>query len=162
MYKLIILSPSAGGKSSLMRYLREYTDLIIAEMDEELVKLNNNEWPLDDNYRNSTLVPQVSRKIISMDKVVYLSSYLPEVFAKQAKQKGFTIALIEVSLEQLQQRNKKRMSEEKYESVAQYFDMQLNGIRKLADKGLIDKILDGHKSTEDIAEELIELVSSRK
>lgn len=146
----------------MMRHLRKQTGLVIAEMDEELVKLNNNEWPFDDNHRNSVLVPQVSKKILDMDKVVYLSSYLPEEFAKQAKQKGFTIALLEVSLEQLERRNKKRMAEEKYESVAQYFDMQLNGFRKLVDKGLVDKIIDGHKPTKDIAEEITELADSRK
>jgi guanylate kinase len=35
MPKIIILAPSAGGKSTLMRYLREHTKLNVREMDEE-------------------------------------------------------------------------------------------------------------------------------
>ena len=40
-YKIIVLAPSCGAKSSLMRYLREHTDLQIAETDEEVMKANN-------------------------------------------------------------------------------------------------------------------------
>ncbi len=39
-YKIMILAPSAGGKSTLTRYLREHTDLHVAETDEEVVKAN--------------------------------------------------------------------------------------------------------------------------
>jgi len=39
----MILAPSAGGKSKLMRYLREHSDLQVAETDEEVTKANNGE-----------------------------------------------------------------------------------------------------------------------
>jgi hypothetical protein len=46
------------------------------------------------------------------------------------------------------------MREEKYRSVAAYFDMQLNGFKRLKDKGLIEKTIDGHKTTKEIADEI--------
>ena len=159
MYKLIIVGASTSGKSTLMRYLRQHTDLVVAEMDEEIVKLNKGKWPTDDDYRNTVLVPKITREIIGMDEVVYISSYVPDELAKEAKHKGFTIVLLEVSLEQLKTRNAKRMREEKYRSVAAYFDMQLNGFKHLKDKGLIEKTIDGHKTTKEIADEISEIAT---
>ena len=49
-YKIIILAPSCGGKSSLMRYLREHTDLHIVETDEEVMKANNDVWPVFEGF----------------------------------------------------------------------------------------------------------------
>jgi guanylate kinase len=157
MYKIIIIAASTGGKSTLMRYLRKHTDLVIAEMDEELVKINNGKWPFDDRYKNSVLVPKVTNKIIKSDKVVYLSSYVPDELAQKAKDNGFTIVLLDVSLEQLKQRDAIRIAEESYESVSRYFDMQLKGFERLKKKGLIDKTIDGHQSTKEIAEEIVRL-----
>jgi len=157
MYKIIVIGASTGGKSTLMRYLRQHTDLVVAEMDEEIVKLNGNKWPTDDDYRNTVLVPKITKEIIDKDKVIYISSYVPDELAEEAKRKGFVIVLLEVSLEQLKERNAKRMVEEGYESVATYFDVQLNGFKQLKEKGLIDKTIDGHRSTEMIAEEIVKL-----
>ncbi len=157
MYKIIVIGASTGGKSTFMRYLRQHTDLVVAEMDEEIVKLNGNKWPTDDDYRNTVLVPKITKEIIDKDKVIYISSYVPDELAEEAKRKGFVIVLLEVSLEQLKERNAKRMVEEGYESVATYFDVQLNGFKQLKEKGLIDKTIDGHRSTEMIAEEIVKL-----
>ncbi|HUD06604.1 MAG TPA: hypothetical protein VMR34_01835 [Candidatus Saccharimonadales bacterium] len=73
--KLIVLAPSLGGKSTLMRYLREHTDLVIAEMDEEVMKANNNTWPTDDDYKNKILVPKIVKEIIKKDKVIVMVQY---------------------------------------------------------------------------------------
>jgi len=159
MYKLIIVGASTSGKSTLMRYLRQHTDLVVAEMDEEIVKLNKGRWPTDDDYRNTVLVPKITEKIIGMDEVVYISSYVPDELVKKAKRKGFKIALLEVGLEQLKARNTKRMLEEKYETVAIYFDMQLSGFERLKNKDLIDKIIDGHKTTKEIADEILAIAT---
>ena len=135
MYKLIIIGASAGGKSTLMRYLRQHTDLVVVEMDEEIVKLNDNKWPTDDRYRNTVLVPKITKKIIGMDKVIYISSYVPDGLAEEAKHNGFIIVLLDVGFEQLKERNDKRMAGKGYESVAIYFDMQLDGFKRLKQKG---------------------------
>ncbi len=75
-YKIIVLAPSCGGKSSLMRYLREHTDLQIAETDEEVMKANNDVWP-DNDFKNQVLVPQTTKEIISRKNVIYFASYIP-------------------------------------------------------------------------------------
>ncbi len=92
-YKLLILAPSAGGKSTLLRYLREHTDLNIAETDEEVMKANMGEWP-DDKLKNEILVPQTTKEIISRPAVVYFASYIPEELIKSARSNGFRIILL--------------------------------------------------------------------
>lgn len=54
-YKIIILAPSAGRKSTLMQHLREHSKLKVAETDEEVTKANNGVWP-DDEYKNNVLI----------------------------------------------------------------------------------------------------------
>lgn len=156
-YQLIVLGASAGGKSTLMRYLREHTNLRVIEMDEEIIKTTDGKWPTDDNYRNTVLIPQITSKILEKDGVVYLSSYVPEEYVKKAKRKGFILILLDVSREELVVRDKKRIAEEKYESVARYFDMQLEGFEKLKKEKLIDEIIDAHKSTATISAKIQEL-----
>ncbi len=67
---------------------------------------------------------------------------------------------MDVSRDQLKERDAKLMVEEKYESVASYFDIRLKGFAKLKDKGLIDKVIDGHRSTEEIAQDIVQLVKN--
>ncbi len=107
-YKLIILAPSCGGKSSLMRYLREHTDLHIAETDEEVMKANNDVWP-DDELKNKVLVPKTTNEIITRENVIYFASYIPTELLQKAKKKGFKIIVLETPLEVLNKRNTNRM-----------------------------------------------------
>jgi len=149
-YKLIILSASCGGKSSLMRYFREHTDFHIAETDEEVMKANNDVWP-DNELKNKVLVPKTTNEIISRDNVIYFASYIPTDLLSKAKSKGFKIILLDVPLEVLNIRNKKRMEEEGYDDVSQWFEGQLNNFEELKKDGIIDVTINGNSSTADVA-----------
>ena len=94
--QLIVLAPSAGGKSTLMRYLRENTDLQVFEMDEEVMRANENKWPEDNKYKDKVLVPRIVKGILQKPEAVYLASYVPEELLEEAHAKGFQIALINV------------------------------------------------------------------
>ena len=78
MYKIIVIGASTGDKSTLMRYLRQHTDLVVAEMDEEIVKLNGNKWPTDDDYRNTVLVPKITKEIIDKEAKRYFVVFNPK------------------------------------------------------------------------------------
>lgn len=156
-YKLIILVPSAGGKSTLMRYLREHTDFDIAEMDEEVMKANNNTWPSDNKYKDKVLVPRVVKNIINKKQIIYLASYIPTNLLKQAKKAGFKIILLDIGKEELQKRNKKRMQKEKYEDASQWFSMQLDDYKKLQAEGIVDTVLDGAETLSEIAKKIINI-----
>ena len=149
-YKLIILSASCGGKSSLMRYFREHTDFHIAETDEEVMKANNDVWQ-DNELKNKVLVPKTTNEIISRDNVIYFASYIPTDLLRKAKSKGFKIILLDVPLEVLNIRNKKRMEEEGYDDVSQWFEGQLNNFEELKKDGIIDVTINGNSSIADVA-----------
>jgi dephospho-CoA kinase len=158
--KLLILAPSAGGKSTLMRYLREHTKLKIAETDEEVMKANNDVWP-DDKLKNEILVPQTTKEIISRPEVVYFASYIPDEQLKEARDKGFKTILLDLTIEQLAERNKKRMSTENYQDATPWLQLQLDTFKRLQKEGLVDEVIDGNQSVEDLAKQIQELSTSQ-
>lgn len=155
MTKLIVLAPSAGGKSTLMRYLRQDEKLNVREMDEEVMKANNNKWPNDNAYKDKILVPKVVSEIIAESEVIYLASYVPDEQLKLARDRGFKIVLLGIPLEELKLRNKKRMEIEGYDDATSWLQMQLDAFRRLQDQGLIDAVINGQNSTEKIAQKIL-------
>lgn len=153
-YKLLVLAPSAGGKSTLMRYLREHTDLLVAETDEEVMKANNDIWP-DNELKNTILIPQTTKEIIARKAVVYLASYLPDELIKLARSNGFKVILLELTIDQLQRRNKQRMQVEDYQDAAPWIRMQLDNFTNLKEAGLIDKVIDGNQAVEALAQKIV-------
>ena len=151
MSKLILLAPSAGGKSTLMRYMRENTDFNLREMDEEVLKENDNKWPDDNDYKDRVLVPRIVKKIIGEDDVLYLASYVPEELLVKARNSGFRVLLIDISKEELDRRNKERTDDEHYADASPWLQLQLDTFDKLKNKGLVDETIDGHSSTKEIA-----------
>lgn len=157
-YKLIILAPSTGGKSTLTRNLREHAGLHIAETDEEVMKANNNTWP-DDKLKNEVLVPQTTKEIISLGSVIYFASYLPDNMIIQARDKGFKIILLKLNLDVLIQRNNERMNVENYQDATPWFKMQLDNFNHLYAKGLIDITIDGEQSVEKLTKQIADLAA---
>ena len=152
-YKLIILAPSCGGKSSLMRYLREHTDLHIAETDEEVMKANDGVWP-DDELKNKVLVPKTTNEIITRENVIYFASYIPTELLQKAKEKDFRIIVLETPLEVLNKRNTNRIKIEGYDDVSQWFKGQLDNYQSLAENQIIDQEVNGNQTVEKVAVEV--------
>ena len=151
-YKLIILAPSCGGKSSLMRYLREHTGLHIAETDEEVMKANDGVWP-DNELKNKVLVPKTTNEIITRENVIYFASYIPTELLQKAKEKGFKIITLGIPLEVLEKRNEKRMKAEGYDDVSQWFKGQLDNYQSLAENHIVDQVVNGNQTVEKVADE---------
>jgi len=151
-YKLLVLAPSAGGKSTLMRYLRKNSDLVVVEIDEEIMKANNNTWPTDEEYNK--LIPQITAEVISRENIIFFMKDIPIELVKQAKQSGFKVVLLKLTLEQLLGRNKNRMLEEGYEDASMWFKDQLEELDIIGQEGLVDMIIDGNLDTEEIAKEI--------
>ena len=156
-YKLIILAPSAGGKSTLMRYMREHTGLHIAETDEEVMKANDGVWP-DDELKNKVLVPKTTNEIITRENVIYFASYIPTELLQKAKKKGFKIIVLETPLEVLNKRNTNRMKVEGYDDVSQWFKGQLDNYQSLAEKHIVDQEVNGNQTVEKVAAEIKSLI----
>lgn len=158
--KLIILAPSTGGKSTLMRYLREHSpELPIYEIDEEIMKENGNEWPKDNKHKDKALIPRISKRIIELDEAIFFASYVPDELLREAKTKGFKIIVLDLSLDELKRRNKQRMEEEAYDDSSSWLELQRNTNLRLIEDGIAELVIDGHKSIEGIAEEICLLSS---
>ena len=157
--RLIILAPSAGGKSTLMRYLRDNSDLPVFEMDEEVMRANGNEWPRDNDYKDKVLVPQIVKNILEKPRVVYLASYIPEDLLEIARTKGFKVILIAVSVDELLKRNNKRIEQENYDDSSPWIEGQLKTYKGLVEKGLVDVSINGEQDIKTIADEIITLFS---
>ena len=155
-YKLLILVPSAGGKSTLMRDLRAHTTLHIAETDEEVMKANNNVWP-NDGLKNNVLVPQTTKEIIARNSVIYFASYIPVELIKEARANGFRVIVLEVNMKTLLKRNKQRMSTENYQDATPWFRMQLENYEQLKNAGLIDGVIDGIQPVEVLTRQIAAL-----
>ena len=140
----------------MMRYLREHTELHIAETDEEVMRANDSVWP-DDDLKNKVLIPKTTNEILSRENVIYFASYIPAELIRKAKRQDFKIIVLEIPLEELLKRDNKRMVEENYESVSQWFAGQLDNFQDLEKQSLVDQIIDGHKPIEQLAEEIIDL-----
>lgn len=151
MMKIILLAPSNGGKSTLMRFMRKHTELNILEMDEEVMKENGDKWPADNNYKDLVLVPKIVERILDEDNVLYMASYVPEELLIRARVSRFKVLLLDVSIEELNRRNKQRMTTEDYADASPWLRLQLDTFNKLKDKELIDMVIDGGSSTKDIA-----------
>ena len=136
-----------------MRYLREHTDLHIAETDEEVMKANNGVWP-DNELKNKVLVPKTTNEIITRENVIYFASYIPTELLQKAKEEGFKIITLGIPLEVLEQRNEKRMKAEGYDDVSQWFKGQLDNYQSLTENNIVDQEVNGNQTVEKVADEV--------
>lgn len=139
-----------------MRYLRDCSNLEIAETDEEVMKANGDVWP-DDGLKNTVLIPQTTKQVIKRESIVYLASYIPEELIKTARDEGFIIVLLDLMLDTLKERNQQRMSTESYADATPWLQMQLNDFARLLKSGLIDVVIDGNQPVEVLAKDIVRL-----
>ena len=132
----------------------------VVETDEEVMRANNGEWP-DDEYKNNVLIPKTTKDVIVLKNVVYLMKDIPEELLRKAKANGFKAYILKLTIDQLNQRNAKRIKEEGYDNANQWFECQLEYLDKLGQSNLIDGYIDGNLPTAEIANEIIAIVSNQ-
>ena len=154
---ILVLAPSVGGKSTLMRYLRDATDLKIAEIDEELLASNNNVWP-DSDLIHSKLIPEIMRRMARSHYDIFFSKDTPAELVSEVKASGVKVVVLNLTISQLLARNTKRMSEEGYDDASPWLEGQLNQLIQLENSGLVDATIDGDLSTEEIASQIISML----
>ena len=114
------------------------------------MRANNNIWP-DDELKNKVLVPETTDEILSREAVIYLASYIPDKLLVKARGLGFKIVLLHIDMQSLQDRNMQRMSVENYQDATPWLQMQLDTFERLKSTGLIDEVIDGTQTTEELA-----------
>lgn len=155
---IIVIAPSVGGKSTLMRYLRNNTDLKIAEIDEELLASNENVWP-DNDLIHGKLIPEITRRVVSGNYDIFFTKDTPADLVSEAKDLGATIVVLSLKIDQLLARNTMRINEEGYDDASPWLEGQIDQLKQLEDSGIVDVSIDGNLTTEEIASKLISILS---
>ncbi|PIQ73151.1 hypothetical protein COV58_04015, partial [Candidatus Roizmanbacteria bacterium CG11_big_fil_rev_8_21_14_0_20_36_8] len=133
--------------------------LFVAEIDEELTKLNNGDYPTDDKYKHEVLAPKVIENVLARDEILFFTNtdYFTVDNLKAARTKGFKIVLLSLNLNDLIKRNETRVKEEGYSDLSQWLEGMVEYQTKIEKLGLVDIILDASLSTEKIASKLLEI-----
>lgn len=160
MKKVIIIGTSLAGKTTLVKRLRSIIDLPISEVDEELTKLNGGTFPIDSEYRSNVLFPKVAELILNKSDIIFFTNtdYFLVRQLEEAKQKGFLIICLEVSLEVLKERNSNRMNEG-YDDLEEYLEDMVEYQSVIKEKNLFDFIIDGEQTVERVTSELLEIIN---
>lgn len=157
----IVIGTSLSGKTTLVKHLRSSTDALVMEMDEELTRLNGGEYPTDSERKHTVLAPRVIKDVLDRDSVIFFTNtdYFTISDLKRAKDRGFKIIQLELSLDQLKRRNEYRVKHEGYEDLSQWFDGMLQYQKNIREEGLVDKVVDADQPVEELAKELIASLS---
>ena len=159
--KVIVIGTSLSGKTTLIRLLRSQTILPISEIDEELTILNDGVFPADFKLKHEDVTPKVIKKILAKDKIVFFTNtnYFSIEDLKQAKKLNFKIVQLQLELDELIKRNESRMKNEGYDDMSQWLEGMLRYQSEIKDAGLVDRVFDASKSTDQIAKELTDFIN---
>ncbi len=153
-YKAIIIGSQLSGKTTLVRHLRSVSDLNLLEMDEEIMRLNNNIWP-DNKTKDEVLTPRICADISGRENIVFLTNYFVPNLLRTAKGNGFKIIELKLDKKTLLERNETRIKDEGYDDASQWIDGHLDFIKSVEELGLLDSIIDAKKPVSEIAEDLL-------
>jgi broad-specificity NMP kinase len=154
---LVIYGSPAVGKTTLVEYLRNNSDLNISELDEEILKENNGVWPNDAQYRNSVIVQQVLQRIAEQEaNSIFVTSGLNATFVQNLRKHNGKVALLFLTEQKLIERNNKRIVESGHDVIDQ-IKLNLNDQERLKKEVGFDYTIDATRSVEEIADEIIKL-----
>lgn len=153
--KIFVFAVQCGGKTTLAKLLRDLTDHEVVEMDDEIMRLNNGIWPKDFQYKVNSLEPIVYKNVQTKQDVIFMDNHLHIDRAKELKQSGFSLVLMEVTRDELLRRNNVRFESGAQSDASRWIDMELENAQELRDVHLIDHVISGEQSSEQIAQELL-------
>lgn len=156
---LVIYGAPAVGKTTLVAYLRNHSDLKIMELDEEIKKENKGVWPEPAEYRNREITPKVLERVAWEPGGVFVTSGLNKQFISIIKNNGGKVALLYLSREKLIERNNKRMSEIGHDVLVQ-IEQNLLDQEKLKKEVGFDYIIDANRPVDQIAGEVLKILKS--
>lgn len=150
--KLFILGASASGKTSLANRLRETTKAQIVDIDDAILELNHGVWP-DIETKNSFFLPKVIEQACRLPNVVLLNSYMPLRLLKRLRSTGFSIVLLEVSIEELKRRQALREKDEGWTNM-RWVDWNEKAITDIKRSGFINRTISGKQDVDSIIREI--------
>lgn len=159
--KAIVIGTSSSGKTTLIRFLRKNSDLPLLEMDEELTRINNGNYPADNEYKNTILAPRVVKDILNRDEIVFFTNtdYFTTQDLLEGKKRGFKVIQLSLDLEKLKNRNKLRAKNEGYSDTGQWLEGMIKYQKGIKEQGLVDKEINTDQPVENAANELLQVLA---
>lgn len=156
LMKDIVIGASLSGKTTVARYLRSNTNILVSEMDEELTKLNNGRYPTDAEHKHGSLAPKVIKGLLNKKDVLFFTNtdYFSLDNLREARDKGFKIIQLELNLDELNRRNKNRVKNEGYDDLSEWFEGMVVYQEKIRNAGVVDIVIDASQPVKRISEEI--------
>jgi GTPase SAR1 family protein len=156
MSKVLILGTQLSGKTTLLNYLRQHSKIAVTEIDEEILKRNDNIWPKDLAYKENVLVPQIVNDIVQKDDVVLFASYLSKPLIHRLKQNNFKVIILEISRDEITKRNSVRTANEKKDDTSRWMVGEIELQEDLETEGIVDDYIDAELPTSVLAQRVLE------
>ncbi len=154
--KILVIGPQLSGKTTLVRYLRQHTNLNASEIDEEILAANGGVWPSDNDYKDDVLIPEIYQKVAKQEHIIFFANYFyPLSQVEMFKDHGFTVVQLKLSYDEMLRRNHDRMEHEGYEDATPWLKGQLENHEEILAAGLIDKTIDATLPTAEITNQLL-------
>jgi hypothetical protein len=147
---------ACAGKTTLVRHLRACSTLHVADLDDEIARVNGGTWP-DIPTKNTVVLPKVLAEVGAMSDIVVFGS-LPLDRIQELRAAGFGTALLEVSEGELRRRHAVRLAEEGWTNV-EWFDHEQSLIRDLRAHDVFDHVIDGERTVASTADDIMALVA---
>lgn len=160
MSKAIVIGASLSGKTALVKRLRDVIDIPISEVDEELAKLNSGIFPEDVDYKHNVVFPKVAELILNKQDILFFTNtdYFTVEQLREAKEKGFKIIQIGVSLNVLKQRNVVRKNSG-YDDLEQYLKDMVEYQNDIKERNLVDYVINGEQEVEKVICDLLDILN---
>lgn len=110
--KILLLGLSGSGKSTIAPQLAEKYALELVEADDAVEVANGGVWPDGDDEFIDRIFRETNQKVIDLDNIVYVTSWLESDWVKRFYDCGFKIIEMHADFETLVQRkiNRDNMS----------------------------------------------------
>lgn len=155
MYKIILLGVPLTGKTSVTNYLRDNMSLEVLDMDEELKRLNDGQWPGEQLELMDKLIYQIIADVLSRQKIVFSGFFFGIEELKEARRKNFEVVQLKLDMGTTLARNKERMKEQPGNDAFKYYKKNSEYQNKIYELDLVDRVIDGSRPVEDTARELV-------
>ncbi len=122
--------------------------------------INDGVFPLDTEYKNNILFPKVANLILSKSEIIFFTNswYFSIQQLEEAREKGFKIVQLQVSLDVLKKRNIERQNKG-YDNLEQYLKDMVEYQRIIKKQNLVDYIVDGEQQVEKVTSDLLDIIN---
>jgi hypothetical protein len=153
--RLLVMGIACAGKTTLARRIRSCSTLHVTDMDDEIARFNGGTWP-DIPTKNNVVLPKVVAEVCAMPDVLLFGS-LPVERTQELRAAGFYTALLDVSEAELRRRHATRLADEGWTNV-EWFEHEQSVIRDMRAHNAFDHLINGERTVETIADEIMKLV----